>query len=281
MKFPPLPRARLLRPYKRFLADVELDSPLAGQTLLTVHCPNTGAMTGCNQPGSRVWLLRSDNPRRKYRYSWELVETSGGHLACIHSARANALVEEALKADALPALAGYECRRREAPIGQHGRRADLLLTGPGRPDCYVEVKSVTLRHDDHGLGVFPDAVSQRASHHLEELMAARAAGHRAVLLFVVQHTGIDRVAPADHIDSEYGIRLRRAAAAGVEVLAHATHVSPAEIELAGPLPVSLTGPVAAPEGGVDAAAVRQRRRALRRRMAWASRSRCSPRSGWR
>src|SRR5690625_2445019 len=150
MKFPPLLRGRLLRRCKRFLADVELDSPLAVQTLFTVHCPNTGAMSCCNQPGSRVWLLRSDNPRRKYRYSWELVETSGGHLACIHSARANALVEEALKADALPALAGYECRRREAPIGQHGRRADLLLSGPGRPDCCGALRSGPIRHDGSG-----------------------------------------------------------------------------------------------------------------------------------
>lgn len=232
MELPPLVSARLLRRYKRFLADVELDS---GETM-TVHCPNTGAMTGCAEPGSRVWLSQSDNPRRKYRYTWELVETAAGHRACIHSARANDLVEEALRAGVVDELRGFEALAREVRLGTEGSRLDFLLQMPDAVHCYMEVKSVTL-YWQRGMGLFPDAKSDRAARHLRELMAAVAAGHRAVLFFAVLHTGIDTVAPADAIDPRYAETFREALAAGVEVLAYAASISDSGLALQRRLPV--------------------------------------------
>lgn len=232
MQFDQLTVGVLLRRYQRFLADVRLDD---GREI-TVHCPNTGAMTGCAAPGSRVWLAQSANPKRKYAYTWELVETATG-LACIHSARANPLAAEAVAAGWIPELAGYTGLRREAPIGVDGSRVDLLLEG-GSATCFVEVKSVTLCGDD-GLGLFPDAVSRRGARHLRELIAVRATGARAVLLFCVLHSGIRGVAPADLIDPDYGATLRAALAAGVEVLAYAAAITPATIALTRRLPLEV------------------------------------------
>ncbi len=231
MLFPGLLPATLLRRYKRFLADVRLES---GEEL-TVHCPNTGAMTGCAEPGSRVWLHDSGNPKRKYRYTWELVESGDGHLACVHSARANALVAEALAEGALPFLEGYPGVAREVAFGGEGSRVDFLLDGP-RGQCLVEVKSVTL-HVGDGLGLFPDAPSVRGRKHLRELARSAAAGRRALLLFVAQHSGIQRVAPADRIDPAYGEALREAMAAGVEVHACGVQVAPQEMVLVAGLAV--------------------------------------------
>lgn len=240
MNFPELLPATLIRRYKRFLADVMLSD---GREL-TVHCPNTGAMTGCAEPGSRVWLRDSeaDGSRRgkprKYRYSWELVENSEGDLACIHSARANALVAEALDAGLISELRGYPQRLAEVRYGTEASRIDWLLQDESRDQqCFVEVKSVTL-HRGGGLGLFPDAVSQRASRHLRELMAVAADGHRAVLLFCAQHTGIRRLAPADSIDPTYAATLREAADAGVELLGYGCKISPRAIALTTALPVS-------------------------------------------
>lgn len=232
MKFPDtLIEARLVRRYKRFLADVIL----ADGTELTVHCPNTGAMTGCAEPGSRVWLLDSGNPKRKYRHTWELVETVDGELACVHSARANALFAEALAEGRVPGLMQVADIRREVAYGGEGSRADFQLQSEGRT-CTVEVKSVTL-HPGDGLGVFPDAVSQRAARHLRELVAECEAGRRGILVFVAQHTGVRRVAPADSIDPHYAETLREALAAGVEMVALGCSISPAEIAISRALPV--------------------------------------------
>lgn len=222
----------LTRRYKRFLADVQLDDG----SEITVHCPNTGAMTGCAEAGSRVWLQASANPKRKYRYTWELVEIPEGMTACVHSARANGLVVEALQHGGVPELEGYPLVRREVLFGTEGSRVDLHLSDGVRPDCYVEVKSVTLHLGD-GLGAFPDAVSQRGRKHLRELMTMHAQGLRAVLLFVSQHSGITRLAPADRIDPGYGDTLREAIAAGVEVLGYDTIISPTRIILGRRLPV--------------------------------------------
>jgi sugar fermentation stimulation protein A len=230
MEFPSsLTRGTLLRRYKRFLADVELES---GEQI-TVHCPNTGAMTGCAQPGSPVWLSHSDSKTRKYPHTWELVETSAG-LACIHSARANAVVAEAVQAGMIPELAGYDSLRREVKYGQ-GSRADLVLEGEG-PRCVVEIKSVTLCRDN-GVGVFPDAVSSRARRHLQELQEVVAAGERAVIFFCVFHSGIQRVCPARDIDPAYANALQQAVAAGVEMLAWSATISAQAIVLDRALPV--------------------------------------------
>jgi len=218
MDFPPLLEGRLLRRYKRFFADVELP----GGEQVTAHCANTGRMTGVCEPGSRVWLQPSDNPRRKLRYSWVLMEPAAGELACIDTGRANALVAEAIAAGRIAALAGYAGLRREVRYGAEGSRIDLLLegdaSGAGRADCYVEVKNVTLRLAD-GDGAFPDAVSARASKHLRELMHVVAAGHRGLLCFHVAHSGIRSVRAAGEIDPHYAATLREALDSGVEVLA--------------------------------------------------------------
>jgi sugar fermentation stimulation protein A len=231
MKFNPLTPATLIKRYKRFLADVEL----GGGETITVHCPNTGAMTGCAEPGSRVWLSLSDNPKRKYPYTWELVETIAGDRACIHSVKANALVKEAIEGGIVDVLSGYDRIRTEVKFGAENSRVDLLLDSGG-DQCFVEVKSVTLLLKE-GLGAFPDAVSERGRKHLRELIEMKRQGHRAVLFFCVQHSGIDRVAPADLIDPRYGETFREALAAGVEVLAYGASISPQAILLDKALPV--------------------------------------------
>ena len=210
MNFPPLTRASLMRRYKRFLADVLLPN---GDTPVCVHCPNTGAMTGCQTAESAVWLSHHDNPKRKLAWTWELVETEAG-LACIHSARANDVVEEALRDGYFPALfpAGANLLR-EVKLAENSR-ADFFI--PGDDGLYVEVKSVTL-HCGDGAGAFPDAVSARATKHLLASQSAMERGHRAALIFAVLHDGITQVAPAQDIDPIYASALRKAMANGLEV----------------------------------------------------------------
>lgn len=231
MKFdPPLQEARLLRRYKRFLADIEL--PDGAQ--ITVHCPNTGSMQGCMPAGGRVWYSTSDNPKRKYAHTWEQVESPAGHRIGIHTGRANALVAEALAAGRIPELAAWPERRPEVKVGDS--RVDFVLSGTGLDDCHLEVKSVTLGMMD-GLGLFPDARSERACRHLTALAARARAGSPAALLYCVQHTGIERVAPADSIDPAYGAALRDAMAAGVQVLAWRAQLTATEACLTQALPV--------------------------------------------
>ena len=229
MRFePPLQRAILIRRYKRFLADVETP---AGETL-TLHCPNTGAMTGCAEPGSRAWYSTSANERRKYAHTLEIVEDRDGHHIGVNSARANALVVEALAAGMLPGFPADARVRREVAIpGQQGR-LDLLVG-----DVYVEVKSVTLKLADSG--AFPDAVSVRATRHLDSLARLARTGQRAALVFCIQHTGIDGVRSADEIDPDYGRALRRAVAGGVNVVAVRCRVSSTGIAPVGVVPVDL------------------------------------------
>jgi sugar fermentation stimulation protein A len=221
---------RLVRRYKRFLADVETE---AGESL-TVHCPNPGSMLGLDAPGSPVRLSRSDDPRRKLPHTLEMVRV-GRTWVGLHTGRANALVERALAAAALPSLAGYaECRREVAG----GSRLDFRLDGgaDGRP-CYVEVKSVTLARARAAR--FPDSVTLRGRRHLEALARLRRRGVRAVLLFLVQRGDCDWIEPADDIDPGYGKALRRAARAGVELLGVRARVGPRAIRIERRLPVRL------------------------------------------
>lgn len=227
---PNLLQARLIRRYKRFLADVILPS---GEEI-TVHCPNTGSMKNCIVEGSDCWLLHSDNPKRKYAYTWQVATTPTGHLACINTHVANKVIEEALREKRIPELASYSGIRAEVKFGE-GSRVDFLLTGNDVRDCYVEVKSVTLLED--GKGYFPDAVSTRGQKHLRELMTVTADGNRAVLLFCVLHSGIETVAAARHIDPKYAELLRLASDSGVEIFAYRAAVSPSEITVKGALPV--------------------------------------------
>ncbi|MGE0713446.1 MAG: DNA/RNA nuclease SfsA [Planctomycetota bacterium] len=236
MRFPrPLLPGVLLRRYKRFLADVEL----ASGEQVTAHTANPGRMTGLVEPGRAVWLSEHDDPRRKLRYTWELLRLEEG-LVGINPARANGLVEEAVAAGAIPELAGYARQRREVAYGARGSRVDLLLEDdpdqPGpRPPCYVEVKNATLREGDGAL--FPDAPSARGRKHLLELQDEVAAGRRAVLVFLVQRPAPLWVGPAAAVDPAYAAALREALAAGVEALAYRVEVSLEELRVRERLPV--------------------------------------------
>jgi sugar fermentation stimulation protein A len=236
MNLPDLLEGRLLRRYKRFLADVQL----ADGSEVTAHCPNTGSMKNCAEPGSRVWLLDVNSPQRKLRYRWELVEVAQRYLACINTGRANALVREAIIARRIEALRGYATVLSERPYGNEGSRIDLLLTEPGLPDCYIEVKNVTLLVGE-GLGTFPDAVTARGRKHLRELMGVVRQGARGVLFFNVAHSGIERIEPAWEIDPAYAETLVEALDAGVEVLAHGVDITPDHLCLGRPLPFRLGG----------------------------------------
>ena len=230
-----LVHARLIKRYKRFLADVRLDN---GE-VITVHCPNTGSMKNCVEENAEIWLSDSDNPKRKYRYTWEYLTTSSGHYIGVNAGKANQLVQSAIRDDLVEQLAGYKTIRPEVKYGDENSRIDLLLQDVSRKDCYVEVKSVTLLEDppSRGIGYFPDAVSERGSKHLRELIRMSQSDARSVLFFCVQHTGISEVRPADHIDKRYGKLLRDALHSGVEVFAYKVRKSKNGFRLWRDLPV--------------------------------------------
>lgn len=234
---PPLEKATLKKRYKRFLADVHNNE----HGDFTVHCPNTGSMKNCWQEGDTVWLLDSENPKRKYRYTWVLDETPAGDLICINTHLANRILLDGIAKNAIKQLNGYDSVRQEVKYGDENSRIDLLLEADGKADCYVEIKTVTLleqgKEFKSAAGFFPDAVSTRGQKHLRELMTMVEQGHRAVLFFLVQHTGIKTVSPAAHIDPQYAKLLDQAARSGVEIIAYNTHISPAEIYLGKELPV--------------------------------------------
>jgi sugar fermentation stimulation protein A len=222
----PLIEGRLLKRYKRFLADIELP----GGGIVTAHTANTGAMSGCCEPGSRVWLSRSDNPKRKYPLTWEIIEVAPEVLCGINTMLSNKLVREAIESGFIAELDGYQIVRSEVRYGNENSRIDLLLesdASQNRPPCYVEVKNVTLADGETGL--FPDAVTARGTKHLRELMFMVEQGARAVIFYCVQRNDCSEVRPADAIDALYGKTLREALASGVEALAYSFQVSPEEI----------------------------------------------------
>jgi sugar fermentation stimulation protein A len=228
MKLPPLLPGTLIKRYKRFLADVVLED---GHTI-TVHCPNSGSMKGCADPGSRVYISRSSNPGRKYPYTWEMVE-SDGFWAGINTGRPNYLVREAIENGTAVELQGYETIRPEVAYGEHSR-IDLLLESAGKR-CFVEVKNVTLV--EKGLALFPDAVTTRGQKHLTELMRVVREGDRGIIFFTVQRGDGTTVSPADAIDPEYGRLLRLAMKSGVEALAYRAQVTPQQILLTERIPI--------------------------------------------
>ncbi len=232
----PLEQGKLLGRYKRFMADVETQKG----DVLRIHCPNTGSMKNCCDLHSRVWYWDSGNQKRKYPHTWELVEVEQQYLACVNTGRANGLVKEAIDDGVITELQGYDVIRPEVRYGDEKSRIDWLLADSSaeKPECYVEVKNVTLLRAN-GEGAFPDAVSTRGSKHLRELSLMAQQGKRAVLVFCVAHTGIERVVPADDIDPVYGASLREALAQGVEVYAYKMEVdlSANVIALTGAVPV--------------------------------------------
>lgn len=222
MDLPPLYTGTLLRRYKRFLADIRLED---GREI-TAHCPNTGSMRAVNVPGCRVWVSHHPDPRRKLAWSWELIELPGGDLASIHTGRANAVVEEAIRAGAL--MPPEEIKTLEREVRTESARLDFRLTPYAGPRLWIEVKQVTLREAD-GEGYFPDSVSARGRRHLERLSALSACGDRAMLVFLVAHTGIDRVHPAAHLDPGYADAFEYARRAGVEVRTLKCRLTPGTI----------------------------------------------------
>ncbi len=225
MKFLTLVEGTLIKRYKRFLADVRLEDG----SIVTAHCPNTGAMTGCAEQGWEVWLSPSNNPKRKLPFTWELVKNDLGHFIGVNTHKANALVKEALELKKITSLAEYQRIQSEVKFGQENSRIDFLLSANGQVDCYLEVKSVTLSVD--GLGLFPDAKTLRGQKHLRELQEIAKQGKRAVLLFCVQHTGIESVSVAEGIDSDYAKALLQAIDSGVEVLCYRCAIEPNKIDI--------------------------------------------------
>ena len=196
-------------------------------------------MKNCANPGDDIWFSTSKNAKRKYPNTWEVSRTPEGHFIGIQSARANAIVKE--KVLSLNGFEGYETLKSEVKYGEENSRIDLLLSGhPDKPDCYIEIKSVTLLDStgEKGLGLFPDAVTERGTKHIRELTEVVRQGYRGILFYCVQHTGIDRVEPAKDIDPLYADTLRIAKAAGVEVIAYSTDISEEGIALSHPLPFS-------------------------------------------
>lgn len=218
---------RLIRRYKRFLADVEL----VDGTLVTAHTSNTGSMRGCAEPGSSVYLSRAENSKRKLPYTWEAIRV-GRFWVSINTLLPNRLLRAACEARVLPELAEYDTVRAEVPFGEKSR-LDLLLEGASR--AYVEIKNITLA--DGAVARFPDAVTTRGQKHLRELMKVVAQGDRAILLFFVGRADCEAVGPADAIDPEYGRLLRKAIEAGVEVLPYRARFRRRQVDLEKRLPL--------------------------------------------
>ena len=219
----PLVTGRLIKRYKRFLADVTLDE---GGAEITAHCANSGSMMGLKEPGIKVWLTPNDDPKRKLKYSWEMLEIDGAMVG-INTSRPNGLVEEAIEAGRIPELTGYEKLRREVKYGKNSR-IDILLEGEGDKRTYVEVKNVTLAREG-GIAEFPDAVTARGAKHLDELADMVREGHRAAMVFLIQRDDCDALVLARDIDKKYGEAFDAAVKAGVEVYAIGCRLTADEI----------------------------------------------------
>jgi sugar fermentation stimulation protein A len=219
-----------MRRYKRFLADMRLEDG----SEITVHCANPGSMLSLAVAGRRCWLSRHAGTARKLAYSWELEEAPTGCIG-INTARANAVVAEALAAGAIPELAGWPIVRREVPDGDASRLDFHLSGGAGAgPDCWLEVKSVTMSRQP-GLAEWPDARSSRGARHLEALCRLANGGAKATLLFLAQRTDCSAFRAAGDIDPAYAAALGAIDRAKVRILAYDCAVSPEGIDLRKPL----------------------------------------------
>jgi len=220
---PPLLPGRLVKRYKRFLADVVLDD---GREV-TAHCPNSGRMIACSQPGRPVYLSQHDNPKRKLKYTWELIDMPAS-LVGVNTQLPNHLVSQAIADGQVRELSGYADIRREVKVGEHSR-LDIRLHDREKGTCYVEVKNCTLV--ENGIARFPDAVTARGQKHLAELGRLVKAGNRAAMFFLIQRMDANLFHPADDIDPVYGRELRKAHAAGVEIVAYDVRITLEEISL--------------------------------------------------
>ena len=225
--------AQLVKRYKRFLVDVKLKD----HSIITAHCANTGAMTGCQPDNARIWLSQHNNTKRKYPLSWQLVELENRAIACINTSITNTVARLGIELGIISELGEYTKINSEVRYGNESSRIDFLLEINNQP-CYVEVKHVTLKLES-GYGAFPDSVSLRAQKHIRELQHQVEIGNRAVLLFIIMRTDIDFITPADSIDAVYGQLLRQAIDSGVEVLAYKTDISPEGINVTHSIPLIL------------------------------------------
>jgi len=236
MKFPtPLLTGTLIKRYKRFLADVRLDS---GE-VVTAHCANPGSMMGLKEAGSRVWLSISDNPKRKLKYSWELLEVDlgcGPHLVGINTNQPNGIVADAIAEGRIAELDGYSTLRREVKYGKNSR-IDILLQEENRPDCYVEIKNVHLMRKA-GFAEFPDSVTARGKKHLIELAAYAQQGYRCVMFYLIQRTDAETFSLARDIDNDYAHAFDDAIKSGVEAYAYSCTISPEGIDIDAPIPMT-------------------------------------------
>ena len=236
MKFPtPLLTGTLIKRYKRFLADIRLDN---GE-IVTAHCANPGSMLGLKEVGARVWLSTSDNPKRKLKYSWELLEADlgcGPHLVGINTNLPNAIVADAIAEGRIAELAGYTSLRREVKYGKNSR-IDILLQEENKPDCYVEIKNVHLMRKA-GFAEFPDSVTARGKKHLIELAAYAQQGHRCVMFYLIQRTDAETFSLACDIDKDYAQTFDDAIKSGVEAYAYSCTISTEGIDIDAPIPVT-------------------------------------------
>lgn len=231
LPWPQLIPGTLIRRYKRFLADVQLET---GETV-TAHCPNTGSMKGCSEPGRTVYLSSHNNPRRKLKYTWQLIEMPAS-LVGVNTLVPNRLVCESVKTGQLPEFSGYDALETEVGIGNHSR-IDLMLSGSSRQRCYIEIKNCTLVSD--GVAYFPDAVTSRGLKHVREMLKLQAAGFRTVMFYFIQRMDADVFKPADHIDAAYGRELRRAVKKGLEILSYDVLIDFKQIRLHRNIPCEL------------------------------------------
>ena len=234
MYFPThLQSAILIKRYKRFLADVKLDN---GE-IITIHCANTGAMTGCANEGDIVWFSISNNSKRKYPLSWELTQTHQNDWICVNTIRANQIVKEAIVNNELEEFLYYNDIKSEVKYGLENSRIDLLLTNLDQNACYIEVKSVTFCNPINKFGYFPDAITNRGQKHLRELINIVNQGKQAVVFFLVLHTGIDYFSPANNIDTIYSSLLKQAHQCGVKLLCYKTDISTKGIRITEKIPI--------------------------------------------
>lgn len=229
--FPKLIQGKLVKRYKRFLADVELPD----DSVVTAHCPNSGSMKACSEPGRTVYISQSDNPKRKLRYTWELIEMPTS-LVGVNTLTPNRLVENAFRHRHVRELESYPHCVREIKISDH-TRLDFLLEDENESKCYVEVKNCTLVVD--AAARFPDAVTERGRKHLVEMQALVSQGHRCVMFYLIQRMDARFFSPADAIDPKYGAELRKAVANGVEILAYDVAIDLTAIRLNQKVPVCL------------------------------------------
>lgn len=229
--WPRLQRGILIKRYKRFLADITLDS---GETI-TAHCPNSGSMKACSEPGRPVWVSFHDNPKRKLKYTWELIDMETS-LVGTNTNWPNKLVMQAVSAGIVPELKGYDTIKPEVKVGEKSR-LDILLTRSNGEKCFVEVKNCTLVRNR--IASFPDAVTTRGQKHLEELQQLVRQGDRCAMFFLVQRMDADKFVPADDIDPDYGKKLRKAHKAGVELLVYDVSITLEKISINHSLPFVL------------------------------------------